>query len=493
MTATLELIANHVPADQRLNRHRAWMRNARYAGLLALVAAGFGVYEECASRWRYAAAVQEADRRDPGWRHGAIQKARVPVPPEQNSAFLVLEADRLTGQRYPDPGLAEGIGVPALEADTWLAADRLARMRTSLNEIRPAIEKARTIAEHSAGRFEVDWSTPFLAHKLRHPSAAHRIARWLSVDSAVRAQDGDIDGALRSAKAILNVGRSMGDEPLMISQLTRLQISMRAAAAVEQALAHGTPSPRPIDELQKAFQEELAFPHVVIALRGERAAIDRTFEEIVAGKYDGPELFSPIPDGPLSRTFPTRRFRDNRAWLLTALTKAVDAANAPEPGRNDRLNVWDNEVTRTLHSNEFTRVRYFPARAVLPPVFVLKEMARQHQAQLRCTIAAIAAERVRRVTGRFPRSLVEFEPALPAGAGIDPFSSSSLRVKAVADGVMIYSWGPDLKDNGGRRGSGTLFGPGTDLGFHLRDVAHRRPPTGDGVELPREVFQSHSP
>ena len=44
--------------------------------------------------------------------------------------------------------------------------------------------------------------------------------RWLLwVDAVKREEDGDIDGALVSCRAILNTGRSLGDETTIISTI----------------------------------------------------------------------------------------------------------------------------------------------------------------------------------------------------------------------------------------------------------------------------------
>ena len=58
-----------------------------------------------------------------------------------------------------------------------------------------------------------------------------------------RFQEGDADGALASARAVLNAGRSVGDEPGIMSQLVRMGRQYWAVRAVERTLAQGQPSP----------------------------------------------------------------------------------------------------------------------------------------------------------------------------------------------------------------------------------------------------------
>ena len=50
---------------------------------------------------------------------------------------------------------------------------------------------------------------------------ARVVARLLALDAAMRATDGDFDGALESCRAIFGVGRSIGDEPFLFAQRVR--------------------------------------------------------------------------------------------------------------------------------------------------------------------------------------------------------------------------------------------------------------------------------
>jgi hypothetical protein len=51
-----------------------------------------------------------------------------------------------------------------------------------------------------------------------------------------------------------------------------------------------------------------------------------------------------------------------------------------------------------------------------------------------------------------------------------------LRRKRLPDGLVIYSVGPDLTDNGGTLNRQNPIAPGDDLGFRLWDVAQRGTP-----------------
>jgi hypothetical protein len=96
---------------------------------------------------------------------------------------------------------------------------------------------------------------------------------------------------------------------------------------------------------------------------------------------------------------------------------------------------------------------------------------------LRSEIAALAAERYRRLHGNWPQSLTQLTPDLVAVVPTDPFNGDPLLYRRLPNGVVIYSVGKDGEDNGGNVDSGKTNDPGTDIGFRLWDVAKRRQPS----------------
>src|SRR5262249_25938289 len=68
---------------------------------------------------------------------------------------------------------------------------------------------------------------------------------------------------------------------------------------------------------------------------------------------------------------------------------------------------------------------------------------------LRCALAALAAERYRRQTGDWPRSLADLVPNYLSAVPLDPFDATQLRYRRTAEGAVIYSVGRDGRDDGG--------------------------------------------
>ena len=109
------------------------------------------------------------------------------------------------------------------------------------------------------------------------------------------------------------------------------------------------------------------------------------------------------------------------------------------------------------------------------------------QAQLRCATTALAAERYRIVHGGWPDSVAILAKEVPVRmVVIDPYDEKPLRMRRLKDGVVIYSIGPDCKDDGGALNRQDVGALGVDIGFRLWDVAQRGQPMPELIPPPSE-------
>ena len=99
----------------------------------------------------------------------------------------------------------------------------------------------------------------------------------------------------------------------------------------------------------------------------------------------------------------------------------------------------------------------------------------RHRAACLTTAAAIAAERYRIKNGRWPSKRDEWQTVIDFDKLIDPYDKQPLRMKAMPDGLIIYSVGKDNKDDGGEIDLANPKG-GKDEGVRLWDLKHRRVP-----------------
>jgi hypothetical protein len=97
------------------------------------------------------------------------------------------------------------------------------------------------------------------------------------------------------------------------------------------------------------------------------------------------------------------------------------------------------------------------------------------QSLLRSGLAAVAAERFRIQNKDWPPNLQALAPKYLAEVPLDPFTGTPLLFKKQPEGLVIYSVGPDGRDDGGRFDALNTApsGEAPDYGFRLLDASRR--------------------
>ena len=67
----------------------------------------------------------------------------------------------------------------------------------------------------------------------------------------------------------------------------------------------------------------------------------------------------------------------------------------------------------------------------------------------RALLAALACERYRLATGRWPEDLMSLVPKYLEVVPLDPFDGRPVRYRRIPDGIMLWSIGENMVDNGG--------------------------------------------
>jgi hypothetical protein len=460
--------------DIRLPRPRPWWRRwlRRLAWVLLLGAVGVGVrfyYRNHQAVTKLEEAVAALDRDDPGWRLEDIEAAREQIPEEENSARVVVAAGQLLPQTWLPPDLDDHLA--HLAPDEQLAPDDFARLGQELDKVRPALEEARKLAALPRGRHRLAYERNVLETRLDDQAEARRVAALLVYDALRHGQNGDGKSALTSCRAALNAGRSLGDEPITVSQLIRMACVVVACQAAERALAQGEPAPDDLTGLQRALETEDAHPGLPIILRGERAMSDALFRAIERGAVPVNGLAGvqwSWPESALVRVWRMDTHEDH-ALLLSLLTRRITELQRPMHEQIGAERQFEQE-TRSL-----------PREALLtgllkPAMSKLGASSRRKHAYVRCAVVAVAAERCRRDHGAWAGTIDQLCPKYLATVPRDPFDGQPLRYRRLEDGVMIYSVGQDGVDDGGNLDREHPTQPGVDIAFRLWDVKHRRQP-----------------
>jgi hypothetical protein len=448
------------------------------------------------------AAVAETDRLEPdGWRLDKIEAHRKVVPDEENAALVVQALKSKLPANWPPPRKTpqeEEGGVPAPAApgapQEWvgtaladlpppvlLDAALLDDLRNDLKVAGPeALDLARKLPALREGRFPIHYSRDFISTTINSQDARAG-ANVLQEEAVLLAQEGQADRALEATRGIVVSGRSVGDEPLLVSQLIRLSCQAVAVNTLERVLALGEPSAGELKKMQELLELEAAEPLLLNGARGERAGDHELMLALKSGDAKlsmaagpGGSTFVDLAGGPLAR--------GSHARLLRFLNEYVEAAKLPPEQQGEAMNQLDTRVKKA-------RMEYDVVIALLMPAMTkVSEASRRNQAMLRCAIVGVAAERYRRDKHSWPEKLDDLTRDYLKAVPADPYDGKSLRYKHLPDGVIVYSVGPDQADNGGARNKANTLAKGTDYGFRLWDVAARRQPAAEVLPMPLDAW-----
>lgn len=463
------------PVQMQKPRRQWWVRwLKRIAAALLITAIAFAGW----LGWRHYQATKkldelltELDRTEPCWRMSEIEEALEDIPSEANSAHVVVAAARNLPQSWPLEDLYEN-DFWVQPSNEMLSDEDFVVLSDKLKSVRTTLEIADKLADMPRGRHRSLYSRnsvfpAFATDQLR----SRRIVTWLLYESVWRSQLGESKKALTACRAALNAARSLGDEPSQLSQLIRHAAVGDVCWAVERTLGQGQPPPEEMAALQKLIEMEDAFPALLTAARGRRASGHRVFEAIERGKISREELSSRRM-GWLEKNAPSLWYMDARkdhALFLSLMTRRIKDAQRP---MHEQV-ALDKEFEK-----EFLLLpkKAFITHWLLSTKSRVSETFRRKHALIRCTIVSLAAERYRRDKKAWPERIGVLCPQYLAVVPVDPFDGQALRYRRVEDGILIYSVGADIADDGGHLDPEHRDVPGADLGSRLWDADKRRQP-----------------
>jgi hypothetical protein len=289
---------------------------------------------------------------------------------------------------------------------------------------------------------------PYLA-KLKAAAQLEVLVGFLKADANQPAEAAD------AVFRALALGRSLESEPLLISQLVRGSCEVLASEGLERSLNQVALAPELLDRLQQAFDQaeahEASGTNYTRAMVGERvnnlAIFDLTPEQLqylmkgaVGMSADQAEAFKAL------KTTLDKNRKVEREFAEETFRQTLAARKEPFPARLKSDDIFVARVT------EAKSKKLLLTTISLPALGSQAKKEAVYLAHLRLSQTAIALERFRAAhDNRYPDALGELSPKLLAAAPVDPFDGQPLRYRKQDSGYVLYSIGPDLKDDGGER------------------------------------------
>jgi len=416
------------------------------AALIALLVISSGIPARRAER-RVKQAI--ADVAKTGAPVKLTQLAKPPIPDAENAALVYQRAFQALRPSEGDKQFVRDIRTGKSTLDDPTTA---ARARKLLQANAAALRLIHRAADVPQCDFRPDWNNGFNLTFPQFPKL-RTCSNLLSLETLVLAHDGRLDEALAGCAANLRLSSNAALEPCLFGVLAQYAVIKITSDSLAATLKDSQPSPGACRSLAVQIAGMDRYEPYVDALKGERAWGITMFEQV----RTSPNLLQTIAElsGETSagRAQPRRaKFSSFSRWLFAAdeltylelMEQVIGQARLPyrklarmHPSLEERLASLPRVPPRIL-------------TAILMPVYGRACIARDRAiALLDVDRIALLLKTYRAQHGRYPESLRDLAGPTGGALPLDTFSGRPYVYRRQGDGFLIYSWGPNLKDDGG--------------------------------------------
>jgi hypothetical protein len=329
---------------------------------------------------------------------------------------------------------------------------------------REALQCFSQAAQFEQSRYPIDLSqgaNTLLPHLTGVKSAAQicQMATLLDADNGNGKKAGDDVGMT------LAVARSLKAEPTLVSQLVRAAAISLAVDGLNQSVNRTTLPAESLSTLAKMFQnlEDYdtrgeGFGRALVAEKVDHLALLKHPKELVR-LLETPGAFG-LDDGQCQQLAQhlknATNLKEEQDFFEATFQQLWTARQTDFP---ERLKSFDDVLhQRTSEASD--------SGLLLNKMYWngVDNAVRREATSLaneRLALTALALEQFRAARGnRYPNGLSELTPDFLAAPLTDPFNGQPLHYRTQGAGYVVYSLGPDLKDDGGRRRTGGSGGKG---------------------------------
>ncbi len=463
--------------DSTVSAERGWPWSVKLlivvVGLFVFIVGGLFVLGRASTaRWQRYAAKLQADGDPLTYRQ--IERRRTIVPDERNSARIIegFMDDLEAMSDVPVVGSVFVFAKRSSGADffTGILRSGIEPSRVFCEQQRPLLKKLTALRDFPTGRLEIDYAGAKNVFEILLPilTSMRAAAKLAHLDGMLKLIDQDLNGAAETAQLQFALAGMLNEYPTILGRIMQIVMEALAVQTIENTLRVGQLRDANLALLIESIDLHLANGTMEWVLWGERAFFVAVCDELISGKLSLTDIMIGTNDdsaADISSLFPDLLIRKNQIRGVEILTRLVDAADDPIA-----LTKAVKQINAEVRALPVTQII---VRSILPSLS--RAVALQHRitARLRSAKAILAAERFRLDTGRLPKSLEELVPTYLEALPIDPFTGAPLRFAFSDEGIVIYSIGEDLVDDGGlvaRRKKRPQF---LDVGVRLHKPEHR--------------------
>jgi hypothetical protein len=322
--------------------------------------------------------------------------------------------------------------------------DKLAELQQLIEQ--DAVSQALSVIEDGTQRrscrFDHDYKAGFNM-LMPHLSGLRNIIRILGAKSCLQAEAGQPDAAWNLAQIQIRFADALRNEPILIEQLVRFASIRTSCETIQKVSEVAPPSAEQYRNLESLLSECEGNTPLVLALDGER---------LLCGEW----AFNLLRNGQAGALAASAGNESELGGMLMSLYSAFKPLSLADHASYLRImGEYTRFVQQPYSSNESNAMNreaeqmqsrlHIVTSMLVPAIGRVNELHRELIAQMHITRAGLALLQDSKIQGPFPDTLEK----LKLKDINDPFSNGPLLYQPNPNGFVLYSVGPDEKDNGG--------------------------------------------
>ncbi len=301
-------------------------------------------------------------------------------------------------------------------------------------------------------------------------------ARLLKARAMYRLDQGQVEAAWGDLLACHRLARLVGEDPTLVGALVSIAVDAMACDGDARLIHHGRLRPEQARRMLADLQSLGRLPSMAQKLNtGERCVYLDCVCMLARGRMDPLDLVGGGPEGAVGGMLRAAGsvmidwdliLRQGNTWydrMIEALERPTHAQRAEA---SDALEQEIRETAERVKDPKklaFSFLRGETPRQVvsrrigdmlssllLPAVMAARTAEDRGVTQARLNEIAFALAAFRAEQGRYPKDLAQLAPKYIAEVPTDLFTNKAFRYKPGEKGYLIYSLGPNMKDNGGK-------------------------------------------
>lgn len=420
-----------------------WILAGVVLGLIALVALAVYLYDR---HWENRLQARLDELRRKGWLLSYEEMLQRGGPEDAGPAPRVY-ADAFEKLRET-PDLLDELPEPSL--GTKASPQYLDLLRKHVGSNREALEAMNRAAEKPGSGYPL--KPVDLAQNQPLPCAGpvREGAKLYRLQSYLLACSGKPDEAAATLVAGFGLPRSLGQHIWLIEEMVRIASDSILLDGIERSLAVAEMSPQSLRRVREALAREQNSISIRLLSIYEVSTQHDAFEAVRNDPDVTLHSFIGTNKAPLFlRLYPwvPGWSEADELFILDTMAKFISISELPPA---DALKRAREEMTRFNTRLRESGYRYVLAGMLMPAVSRAQKSAAEAKAHMAAARTALLVEEFRVHKGRWPKALVELVPEIAPELPADPFGDGSITYLPTDDGVVLYSYGPNMRDDGGR-------------------------------------------